>query len=176
MLDKIRRLIELSAGEFEHIDMQLIAHLDGTRCMLKAWGARDALQQAGLFHQAYSKGITKDKRFINQSQRQLIADVIGADSELIVYHYCACDREIFFNSLLVQEKPDYVDRFLHRSVQLEVQLLNDLCELFVATELELALNAPQTYLLQDLNFRTFLVKLQPYLSRGANNKVKQLLA
>jgi hypothetical protein len=176
MLDKIRRLIELSAGEFEHIDMQLIAHLDGTRCMLKAWGARDALQQAGLFHQAYSKGKIKDKTYISQPQRQLIAAVIGQDSEVIVYHYCACDRETFFNSLLLTNKPDYIDRFLQHPVPLEPQLLRDLCEMFVATELELALNDPQKNLLGEQKFRAFLLKLSPYLSRGANNKITQVLA
>ena len=175
MLDKIRRLIELSAGEFEHIDMQLIAHLDGTRCMLKAWGARDALQQAGLFHQAYSKGIIQDQNYISQPQRQLIAEVIGVDCEVIVYHYSACDRERFFNSLLLTNKPDYVDRFLLCAVQLEAQLLKDLCEMFVATELEVALNDPRKNLLHDAQFRTFLTKLAPYLSRGANNKIAQLL-
>ncbi|WP_340679584.1 DUF6817 domain-containing protein [Paraglaciecola sp.] len=175
MLDKIRRLIELSAGEFEHIDMQLIAHLDGTRCMLKAWGARDALQQAGLFHQAYSKGIVRDNKFFSQPQRQLIAEVIGTESEVIVYHYCACDREIFFNSLFLTNKVNYVDRFLQSALQLEPQLLKDLCEMFVATELELALNGPHKKLLQDQNFRTFMLKLAPYLSRGANNKTSQLL-
>lgn len=175
MLDKIRRLIELSAGEFEHIDMQVIAHLDGTRCLLKAWGAREELQQAGLFHQAYSKNTINDNKLFSTQQRQLIAEVIGIECEQIVYYYCACDRTHFFNSLLLNNIPDYVDRFQACAVQLESQLLKDLCEMFVATELELALNDPRNDLLQDNNFRAFLRKLSPYLSRGANNKVTQLL-
>tara|TARA_R110000868_G_scaffold53490_3_gene167814 strand:+ start:295 stop:825 length:531 start_codon:yes stop_codon:yes gene_type:complete len=175
MLDKIRRLIELSAGEFEHIDMQLMAHLDGTRCLLKAWGAREELQQAGLFHQAYSKGLVKEKQYYNQAQRALIAAVIGEQSEVIVYHYCACDRDVFFSSLIRNNTPDYVDRFLASAQSIEEQLLKDLCEMFVATELELALNDPRKNLLHDAQFRTFLTKLAPYLSRGANNKISQLL-
>lgn len=176
ILEKIRRLIELGAGEFEHVDMQLIAHLDGTRCMLKAWGAREALQQAGLFHLAYSKGEVSDLSLVSVEQRQSIAAVIGRETEILVYHYCACNRERYFNSLLAIGQPEYVDRFSASQLSLEPQLLKDLCELFVATELETALHDPARNLLEDHKFRTFLLKLTPYLSRGANNKVSQLLA
>jgi hypothetical protein len=44
---KFRQLIELSAGEFEHVNGLLIAHLEGTRCLLKAWNASKVLQDAG---------------------------------------------------------------------------------------------------------------------------------
>ena len=176
MLEKIRRLIELSAGEFERIDMAMIAHLDGTRCMLKAWGAREALQQAGLFHRAYTQRLVKDRQFISQNQRRLIAEVVGAESESIIYHYCACDRERFFNSLLQQDAPQYVDRFTQVQCHITPQLLNDLCELFVATELEFASDQRARHSLRDASIRRFLTQLSPYLSRGANNKVRQLLA
>ena len=176
MLDKIRRLIELSAGEFEHIDLAKIARLDGTRCMLKAWGAREALQQAGLFHQAYSKGQVNDHQLICYNQRQLIAVVIGQESENIVYHYCACDRERFFNSLMQDAVPLYIDRFTQSETCLAPQLLNDLCEILVATELESLLNTSAKNALTEQHNRQFLSRLSPYLSRGANNKLTQLLA
>ena len=175
MLDKIRRLIELSAGEFEYIDLAMIARLDGTRCMLKAWGAREALQQAGLFHQAYCKGQVYDRQLLSQHQRQLIAEVIGQESENIVYHYCACDREHFFNSLMQDAVPMYIDRFTQSQTCLAPQLLNDLCEIFVATELESLLNTPANTAVTARHPRQLFSCLAPYLSRGANNKLTQLL-
>lgn len=50
---KFQVLSELGAGEFEHLDGSLIAHLNGTKDLLLQWGASLELQDAGLYHAAY---------------------------------------------------------------------------------------------------------------------------
>ena len=63
MDEKFRQLIELGAGEFEHVDGLLIAHLEGTRCLLKAWNASEPLQEAGLYHAAYGTSAFAESLF-----------------------------------------------------------------------------------------------------------------
>lgn len=95
MHEKFRRLIELGAGDFEQADTQLIAHLEGTCCLLKAWNAPEELQLAGLYYVAYGTSVINDNMF-DRSQRQEIAEVIGEKPESIVYHHFACEKEPFF--------------------------------------------------------------------------------
>ena len=85
---KFRQLIELSAGKFEHVNGLLIAHLEGTRCLLKAWNASEVLQDAGLYHAAHGTSAFAQNVF-ELSKREEVAVVIGNDAENIVYHYCA---------------------------------------------------------------------------------------
>lgn len=53
MSDKFQLLFDLGAGEFEHLNGSLIEHLNGTRNLLREWGAVTELQDAGLYHAAY---------------------------------------------------------------------------------------------------------------------------
>lgn len=48
MEEKFRKLSELGAGDFEHIDGSLIDHLEGTKRLLVSWEASNILQDAGL--------------------------------------------------------------------------------------------------------------------------------
>ena len=89
MDERFRQLIELGAGEFEHANSLLIAHLEGTRCLLKAWNASDVVQDAGLYLAAYVTS-NFEKKIFELSHRKEVADVIGNDAENIIYHYCAC--------------------------------------------------------------------------------------
>ena len=138
---KIRQLEALGAGQFKHINGSLLEHLQGTRDLLASWEAPLVLQDAGLFHAAYSTAGFGD-RMLDISQRNTVAAIIGEQAEEIVYHFCACDREVFYPSLENSDMPPFPDRFSGDSRELAPQLMADLCELTVANEVEIASRNP----------------------------------
>ncbi|GAL14629.1 hypothetical protein JCM19233_5641 [Vibrio astriarenae] len=48
-MDKFTMLQELGAGDFQHLNGSLEAHLKGTEQVLINWGSSELLQIAGLF-------------------------------------------------------------------------------------------------------------------------------
>ena len=175
MIDQFRRLIELSAGHFEHIDGQCIACMDGTRCLLKAWGARDALQQAGLFHLVYNDALLHRRDLFDQQQRNLVADVIGEDCEAIAYYYAALQPAKFVAERQQGDSEQYFDHFSQQLVSIAPQLLKDILELCVAVELEQALRHPPLDSRQHALFSQIHNHYCAYLSRAANNRLARLL-
>ena len=135
--DKIRQLEALGAGQFKHINGSLLEHFKGTRELLAQWHAPMALQDAGLFHAAYSTA-GFGYRMLDIEQRHTVAAIIGERAEEIVYHFCACDREIFYPALESANTPPFPDRFTGENRKLAPQLMSDLCELTVANEVEIA--------------------------------------
>jgi len=81
--EKFQALADLGAGDFEHLDGPLIEHLRGTRALLRQWGARAELQDAGLYHAAYgTAGFSQN--LVSLDQRGRIAAIIGDSAEAIV--------------------------------------------------------------------------------------------
>ena len=175
MDEKFRQLIELGAGEFEHLDGSLIAHLEGTRCLLKAWNASDMLQNAGLYHAAYGTSAFVQKVF-ELSQREDVAKVIGSDAENIVYHYCACDRNVFFAQFGQVEKPVFFDRITTQQSVVSFELLQQLCELTAANETEIALNNPDFVVQHGSGLVDLFARMQTFLSPSAQRKIQHVFA
>lgn len=110
---KINKLIELGAGNFEHLDGSLINHLKGTYMLLKSWDSDPDLCVAGLYHAVYgTSGF--DEVIISGDDRNKIRGIIGEDSERIVYSYCACDRDFFWQQIGIKTNPIFRDRFLRK--------------------------------------------------------------
>jgi len=141
MNQKINKLTELGAGNFDHIDGTLMQHLVGTRDILTSWGASAQLQDAGLFHASYSTAGFRN-RLVALDQRQQITDLIGKDAEKIVYEYCACDREVLYPRLGINSDPKFANRFTGEEYYLDPVLLKSFCELTVANEVEIAIGNP----------------------------------
>jgi hypothetical protein len=175
MDEKFRKLIELGAGEFEHVNGTLIAHLEGTRCMLKEWGAAEVLQQAGLYHAAYGT-VAFEQNVFELGQRKDVADIIGSDAENIVYHYCACDRERFFAQFGLVEQPLFFDRITAKELVISTDLLGQLCELTAANEIEIALGNPEFIRQHGAGLLDLFNKMAPYLSAAAQRKVQHVFA
>ena len=95
------------------------------------------LQDAGLYHAAYGTSAFEQNVF-ELSQREEVAAVIGSDSENIVYHYCACDRDAFFTQFGQVDKPVFYDRLTTEKLVISSELLQQLCELTAANEIEIA--------------------------------------
>lgn len=173
MMDKFDQLAALGAGDFAHINGNLMEHLDGTRALLEEWAAEPYLQDAGLYHAAYgTDGF--DTSLVGRNQREKIASVIGDEAEAVVYCYCACDREHFFKQIGVSTPPVYRDRFTGKTRYLNAKELRDFCELTAANESELGL-AGGDFLDQhgEALGRLFL-RMTPHLSAGAKLATRQI--
>ncbi|WP_339721520.1 DUF6817 domain-containing protein [uncultured Paraglaciecola sp.] len=173
MDEKFRQLIELGAGEFEHVDGSLIAHLEGTRCLLKEWNAADVLQDAGLYHAAYGTSAFTPKVF-DLTQRDEVAAVIGSAAENIVYHYCACDRDAFFSQFGQVDKPLFYDRISNKKSLVSNTLLQQLCELTAANETEIAINNPDFVTQHGVELVDLFKRMQHFLSPCSQRKIQHV--
>ena len=170
---KIRQLEALGAGQFKHINGSLLEHLQGTRDLLASWEAPLVLQDAGLFHAAYSTAGFGD-RMLDISQRNTVAAIIGEQAEEIVYHFCACDREVFYPSLESTDTPPFPDRFSGKTRELMPQLMADLCELTVANEVEIASRNAKFRRKHAASRFAIYNGMFPYLSAYAREAVEEV--
>ena len=169
--DKFRKLSELGAGAFAHIDGSLLEHLNGTRDLLEEWSASPALQDAGLYHAAYGTA-GFDERLVSVDQRGEIAAIIGAEAEEIVYQYCACDRGDFYPRLEVDSEPEFRNRFTGERYHLDNELLQQFCELTAANETEIAIDNPVFIADHGVDLYRLFHSMAPYLSEPARSMVE----
>ena len=175
MDEKFLRLIELGAGEFEHANSSLIAHLEGTRCLLKAWNASDVVQDAGLYHAAYGTS-NFEKNIFELSQRKEVADVIGNDAENIIYHYCACDKKPFFAQFGQVGLPVFYNRITAKISTISSELLQQLCELYAANKTEQAINDADFLSQHGFELVDLFSRIQLFLSFRAQRKIQHVFA
>ncbi|WP_030712386.1 DUF6817 domain-containing protein [Streptomyces sp. NRRL F-2580] len=129
-------LRELGAQDLAHPGGTLLTHLERVRGLLASWGARPALQRAGLCHAFYgTDGFPT--ALLPLARRAELAEVIGEEAEAIVYLYAACDRAASYPTLADGEAA-FRDRFTGRVHSPAVQLRRDFAELSAANELDLA--------------------------------------
>ncbi|WP_405834346.1 DUF6817 domain-containing protein [Streptomyces sp. NBC_00105] len=129
-------LRELGAQDLAHPGGTLLAHLERVRALLASWGARPALQRAGLCHAFYgTDGFPT--ALLPLTRRAELAEVIGEEAEAIVYLYAACDRAASYPTL-AHEEAAFRDRFTGRVHSPAVGLRRDFAELSAANELDLA--------------------------------------
>ncbi|MFJ7586430.1 DUF6817 domain-containing protein [Streptomyces sp. NPDC097617] len=126
----------LGARDIAHPGGTLLAHLERVRELLASWGARPALQRAGLCHAFYgTDGFPT--ALLPLARRTELAAAIGQEAEGIVYLYAACDRAASYPTL-DREEPAFRDRFTGRLHSPAPELRRDLAELSAANELDLA--------------------------------------
>ena len=74
-------------------DEKFDAHLYGVAKVLNYWSTPIFLQTAGLFHSVYStQGFTIKDCSVSFSERGVIQNLISAESEELVFAFCAVDR------------------------------------------------------------------------------------
>lgn len=163
MTHKFTQLAALGAGNFDHLNGPLIRHLEGTRSLLKQWGATTVLQGAGLYHAVYgTEGF--DQPLVSTDRRAAIAAIIGSAAENLVYQYCACDRDYVWPQFGGQGPVGFRNRFTGECLTPPTALLSDFCELTAANELDIARHQP------DGDHRwlsRLLTAMAPYLSPAA---------
>ena len=90
LTERLTFLRELGLDDSER-RLPLLSHLVGTRRLLKAWGCRDHLCEAGLFHGLY--GLERfDPGEAGSRARADVRSLIGFDAERTVWHWHALDR------------------------------------------------------------------------------------
>jgi len=171
---KFIALQKLGAGEFEHLNGSLLAHLNATYQLLKQWQATQHLCDAGLYHAAYgTDGF--DTRVIALTRRNDIANIIGEQAEAIVYLYCACDRDYVFSRIGKYKEVHFKDRFTSKEFILTSEQASQFCELTVANELELAIDSQEFRNQYGKGLYYLLSKFSPYLTNSANDAIDNVL-
>ena len=174
MADKFQKLNDLEAGDFVHLDGNLLDHLKGTRKLLKSWSASNVLQDAGLYHAAY--GTTGfNECLVSIKQRREITEIIGLEAEEIVYIYCACDREYFWPQIGIKEIPEFKNRFTGEEYPLNDYQLRTFCELTVANEIEISIDNPSFVKEYGKKLYSLFKNMEPYLSKQAYGFVQAVL-
>ncbi|MFT2092966.1 DUF6817 domain-containing protein [Paraglaciecola sp. 2405UD69-4] len=168
---KFRKLIELGAGKFEHIDSVLITHLESIRCLLKEWNASLDLQQAGLYYPAYTEvelsGNLKCEEFRSNLRR-----ILGEEVENIIYYFCAWDKTASF-----AQDPKPAEFKFHNQITGKQELLPfpffcQLCELYAAIEIEMVSSPNYCSSKNSEKLSGSLLCLMPFLSAPAKRKIQ----
>lgn len=174
-MDKFKKLQELGAGDFQHLNGSLEAHLRGTKNILKSWGGSDLLQVAGMFHAAYGTA-GFDEKMVSLNQRKEIADVIGEAEEALVYLYCSCERDFVFPQFGKEKNILFKDRFTNSTFFLDESNAKLFCELTVANELELVHSSEEFKNKHGAKLLELFQGMNNYLSAEARNTYKSALS
>ncbi|MDT9701794.1 DUF6817 domain-containing protein [Streptomyces sp. P17] len=159
--DALAFLRELGADRIPHPGGTLLAHLERVRDRLALWGARPALQLAGLCHACYgTDGFPA--ALLSLDHREDLAEVIGPDAEAIVYFYASCDRAASYPSF-ADSAPAFRDRFTGRTYAPDLHLRRDFAEVTVANELDLARRDPAFRAQWGPDLLALFTRLRPLL-------------
>jgi hypothetical protein len=169
-----RRLRALGADAFAHVNGALGPHLAKTERLLRAWGSREALCTAGLYHAVYGTDGIRGS-LAGLERRSELAGTIGAEAEAIVYLYGACDRDVFHPRIGTADRYRFVDRFTGAEHVIAERELRDFCELTVANELELALASERFRTKHRVALTSLFDRMDGLLSAGATGAYRQAL-
>lgn len=142
---KFLALKELGVGEFAHLNGNLEAHLLGTYELLVKWHCPEYVCDAGLYHAVYGtqplKRLGIPHKEYSPTDRPKIKEIIGEESERLVYLYGACDRDHFYPQI-GSPLATYRDRFTGKELGLSSTALKDILEITMANELEICISGP----------------------------------
>jgi len=171
---RLAYLEKLGATDLGHWNGNLISHLQSTSALLADWGAPRYLQDAGLFHAVYGTDGYPETLLSADARRQ-IADIIGGRAEQVVYAYGACDRDYLYPQLGTASAVTYRDRFNGEIQPLSGRLLEDICELTVANELDLASGSAKFRRKHGARRHRFFHRISTYLSPAALRATDEIL-
>ena len=133
------------AGTRSHSDAHLLAHLQGTALLLRTWGERQAVQDAGLFHSVYGTESYQSELLPPQLRGQVEA-LIGHEAEALAHAFGRLQKASFYAAVLGElDAADVVDRTTGEPLALTHDQRVDLCHLSVANWLEQRPRAPETH-------------------------------
>jgi hypothetical protein len=135
-------LIRHGATDMEHPGGTLLAHLRRVRDQLAAWGARDALQLAGLCHAVYGTDGFPPSLVDVTADRPVVREVVGEEAEAIIHFYASCDRRHLYPQAGATTV-DFLDRWSGEHTTLPSTALADFWELSFANELDIVRQSEQ---------------------------------
>lgn len=172
--EAVALLRALGAEGMEHPGGTLLAHLRRVQGRLAAWGARPALQLAGLCHACYgTDGFAT--ALLSLERRDELAAAIGSEAEAIVYFYASCDRAASYPAFADAEAA-FRDRFTGRTFTPSPSLRRDFAELSAANELDIARVDPDFRDRWGPGLLTLFTGFRPLLSRSAWKDCHTVLA
>jgi hypothetical protein len=169
MDSKFRQLIELGAGDFEHVESPLIEHLERTRCLLKSWAASELLQDAGLYYAAYNASDSG----CSEEHRADVARIIGRDVEQLIFRNFACNRAVFHAQCDSEDVPRFCSRFTHKPEIISRESIQLLCELTAAIQLDKFIHHLSLERLQRSELSNMFKHIERFLSAAAIRNIRQ---
>jgi hypothetical protein len=144
-VDLVAFLDSHRTGTTPHIFGDLQSHLIGVESLVRDWGGSDFLALAALAHATYgTDGF--EPHILELADRPVLAAIVGAEVEALVYFYASCDRNYFYPQLEAAGTalPDlrFRDRFTHTEVTPEPADVRRFVDLTYANECELAAASP----------------------------------
>ncbi|WP_061231759.1 DUF6817 domain-containing protein [Leptospira interrogans] len=162
----LKQLEELSVSNFEHLNGDLLSHLLETFQILEEWGSPEFLCYAGLFHAVYGT-FAYQNPVIGTNARKEIVGIIGEKAETLVYLYGSCDRTHLYGQFGNTKSIFHKNRFTGEITTLTRSILNDLCELTAANELQLTLSDNSFRNRYAAELKNLFSRMNPYLSSKA---------
>ncbi len=90
---KLTMLRDLGFADVEHDShVPFLSHLGGTRRILREWGCRAALCDAGLFHSVYGTEYF-DPSELAEADRETVVALIGPEAERLAWLWCTIVRD-----------------------------------------------------------------------------------
>jgi len=122
-----------------HPGGSLYAHLERVQQRLAGLGALETVQLAARAHAVYSTD-GFDVTLLDSDERPVLAEIIGADAEQLVYRYGACDRGRTWDALA--DTARVWNRFTGASEVLDGLDLRAFVDLSLVNELDVAEHVP----------------------------------
>lgn len=92
-IEYIEFLYKVNADKIPHSkDRTLLDHLKGTYDLLHKWHMEEHVCVAGLFHSIYGNEHFI-KKLISINKRKKVANIIGPQSEKLIYYFNICNRK-----------------------------------------------------------------------------------
>ena len=106
-----------------------MSHLVGTARLLRSWGERPSLCDAGLFHSVYGTEYFEPDA---PADRDEVREVIGEDAEAIAWVWCAIRRD----TIDLSDSPPTAEQRAGGSIRLSEQMAADIATLWAADTVE----------------------------------------
>ena len=164
----------LGAGEFEHLNGSLAAHLRGTESLLREWGAHEAICIAGLYHAVYGTD-GYNPALVGIAMRGRIASLLGNAAEELAYLYGACNRRVYYPRIGTGSQLLFTDRFTGTEYEISNEQLRDLCELILSNELEIAQGSAEFRDKHGANLRKLFERMEGLVSEAGFKTFRKVL-
>ncbi|ESQ10197.1 MAG TPA: hypothetical protein DDY14_01110 [Chromatiaceae bacterium] len=165
--DLIDYLTSIGADEITHSRRTLLTHLRGVQGLLEDWGMTMPLCQAGLFHSVYGTEYFHGNP-VAIDQRDRVRDLIGSDSEQLVWLWHVSKRSEFRKNLTEPGPPKVVNRLDGKTICIDDRQWTDLVTLMIADLYE---QMPHRHIASQLRTRH---RLRPFLAMAPTKAQQEL--
>jgi hypothetical protein len=161
-----RFLIARGAERIPHPGGTLHAHLTRVADLLNSWSAPEDLELAGLCHAVYgTDGFAAS--LVDVAHRESVVEVIGSQSEAIIYVYASADRSFVYPQMGTASHVVLRDRFTGSARELSEPELRAFLELTAANELDVVTHSPDIAARHGRQLRELISRTKDWLSPKA---------